>query len=318
MIKLAATSPIMKNLTTVDMSRLFSINHLLILFALTIISTPAHSQSCKKKYQPYLEPGARITECGGNYSLEKTTTGEFILKRYYPKTGLMTHRITYKTARMKEMHGSYEWRWDDGSIVSRGIYIDGSKEGEWIENEVERGEYVSNQRNGTWEYLRPDSSLKETRTYDYGLLHGEYKRYDSLGNLAETLYYKQGDLIAESLDSTSLRVESVPRFQGCENLGLEPKELQVCATTELLKYVYSHIKYPSSARANDIEGTAMAKFVIDTEGLITDIEIKNGVSTDIEAEVMRMLESMPAWIPGMQEGKKVRVQFTLPIKFKLQ
>lgn len=83
------------------------------------------------------------------------------------------------------------------------------------------------------------------------------------------------------------------------------------------QYVADNLRYPAAARENGIEGKVYVRFVIDTTGKAIAPEIIRGVSPELDAEALRLIREMPAWKPGMQRGKPVRVSFTLPINFRL-
>lgn len=116
-------------------------------------------------------------------------------------------------------------------------------------------------------------------------------------------------------------VEQMPRFPGCENEA-DKAAKDACAQKKMLEYVYKNIKYPAIARENGIQGRAVVQFVVEKDGSITDARILRdpGAGTGAEAlRVVNSMNSMPAkWTPGRQRGKPVRVQFTLPVSFKLE
>ena len=84
------------------------------------------------------------------------------------------------------------------------------------------------------------------------------------------------------------------------------------------KYVQENIKYPTVAAENGIEGTVFVQFVVDTDGGISNVTVTRGVDPSLNEEAMRVIRNAPKWKPGQQRGKPVRVQFTIPIVFKLQ
>jgi len=122
-------------------------------------------------------------------------------------------------------------------------------------------------------------------------------------------------------DTPFVIVEEMPRFPGCEETGLPRREMTDCANKALMAYVLSKVKYPSIARENGIEGYVVAQFVIDQEGNITDIAIKRDIGGGCGEAVANVLNTMKAkkgkWRPGRQQGRPVKVLFTLPIKFAL-
>ena len=117
-------------------------------------------------------------------------------------------------------------------------------------------------------------------------------------------------------------VEIMPRFPGCENIAGDVKEKNKCAQEKLLQYIYKNVKYPELARINNIEGMVVLQFVINKDGLIENIEVKRKVGGGCDeaavAVVERMNDMEEKWTAGTQDGKPVKVAYTLPIKFKLQ
>lgn len=115
-------------------------------------------------------------------------------------------------------------------------------------------------------------------------------------------------------------VEDMPRFPGCEHLP-EGEKFK-CTMDKMFKFIYEAIKYPKEDRENNIEGQVIAQFIVEPDGILSNIKIVRGVSPGLNAEAIRILNEMNKqnlkWIPGRHEGKKVRVRFTLPFKFVLQ
>ncbi len=108
-------------------------------------------------------------------------------------------------------------------------------------------------------------------------------------------------------------VEDMPLFPGCSDM--------TCSNTKLIEYVIANLKYPEEARAEKVEGRVVVTFVVEPNGSISAIKIARGLSSVCDAEVIRVIESMNSmqeqWTPGMQKGEKVRVEFALPVMFKL-
>jgi TonB family protein len=112
-------------------------------------------------------------------------------------------------------------------------------------------------------------------------------------------------------------VEDNPAFPGCENLTAK-SEKKKCAGEKMLQFVYGNVRYPTEARAAKIEGMVVIKFVVEKDGSITNAEIVRDIGGGCGEAALRVVNMMPAWNPGMQRGKPVRVQFNLPVKFSLQ
>ena len=114
-------------------------------------------------------------------------------------------------------------------------------------------------------------------------------------------------------------VEDMPRFPGCEDKGLSDKnELKKCAEEQMLKFIYGNIKYPAIARENGIEGKAILQFVVEKDGSVTGIKVLREPGGGCGKEADRVVKMMPKWIPGRQRGQPVKVQYTLPVRFKLE
>ena len=87
---------------------------------------------------------------------------------------------------------------------------------------------------------------------------------------------------------------------------------------ERIKFLQNNIKYPVEARELGIQGRVFLTFVVEVDGSITDVRVLRGIGGGCDMEAVRVVKSMPRWIPGKQRGIPVRVQFNLPIKFTLQ
>lgn len=87
---------------------------------------------------------------------------------------------------------------------------------------------------------------------------------------------------------------------------------------ELLKFLQNNLKYPENAMKNNVQGRVIVQFVVEKDGTLTEFKVARSVDPDLDAEALRVLQTMPKWKPGMQRGKIVRVKFTVPVSFKLQ
>ena len=99
-------------------------------------------------------------------------------------------------------------------------------------------------------------------------------------------------------------VEQMPEFPG----GMEA----------LINFLQENVKYPENAVKNNIEGRVFVQFIVDKTGQVCDAKVVRSVNEELDAEAIRVVNSMPNFIPGRQDGKAVSVFFTLPINFKLQ
>jgi len=83
------------------------------------------------------------------------------------------------------------------------------------------------------------------------------------------------------------------------------------------QYLSTNIRYPYTAKLNRTQGKVIVTFVVERDGSLTDLKVVRSPSTTLSGEAVRVLENSPAWIPGCQYGRKVRVSYTVPINFTL-
>ncbi len=90
------------------------------------------------------------------------------------------------------------------------------------------------------------------------------------------------------------------------------------SSVDVNSYLGKNIRYPEQAKENNIEGRVILKFVVNEDGAVSDISVVRGIGGGCDEEAKRVVASMPKWKPGKQNGRPVKVYFTLPIVFKLQ
>lgn len=111
------------------------------------------------------------------------------------------------------------------------------------------------------------------------------------------------DMVEEPYDATFTIVERMPQFPG----GQE----------EMFKFIGANIKYPEDAVEAGVEGVVYVTFVVDKDGSIGGARVLRGIGSGCDDEAVRVVMAMPKWEPGMQRGKPVRVQYNMPIRYKL-
>ena len=99
-------------------------------------------------------------------------------------------------------------------------------------------------------------------------------------------------------------VEKMPSFPG----GAEA----------LKEYLDESIVYPDAAKEARIIGRVVVVFIVDEKGNLSDVKVAKSVEPSLDAEAVRVVKSMPRWNPGMQNGKAVKVRYTLPVTFRLK
>lgn len=84
------------------------------------------------------------------------------------------------------------------------------------------------------------------------------------------------------------------------------------------QYIADNIKYPTEARENGIIGRVIVNFIVEPDGSVSDIKVLRGIGGGCDEEVVRLVESMPKFKPGIQNGDAVRVSYTVPVIFRLE
>lgn len=108
------------------------------------------------------------------------------------------------------------------------------------------------------------------------------------------------DLIASRVDYALL--SQFPAFPGGDSL--------------MQKYLNETIKFPQEARENHISGKVFASFIVEKNGVLSNIEILKGLAYGCDEAVMDAIKKMPAWSAGAIDGQHVRVKLVIPVEFK--
>jgi len=84
------------------------------------------------------------------------------------------------------------------------------------------------------------------------------------------------------------------------------------------KFLQQNIKYPAEARNKKVEGKVFVSFIVEKDGALSNLKIIRYLGAGCGNEALRVMKLSPKWNPGVQNGHKVRVQYTLPIAFTLK
>lgn len=104
-------------------------------------------------------------------------------------------------------------------------------------------------------------------------------------------------------DELLVAVEEMPEFPG--------------GAPKLLEYLSQNIRYPKDAEEAKKQGRVIVSFVVEKDGSISDAKVVKSVDPSLDAEALRVVNTMPNWIPGKQSGKAVNVKYSVPITFRL-
>ncbi|AWV99270.1 energy transducer TonB [Arcticibacterium luteifluviistationis] len=331
------------------MNRHISTSIFFVIFSLTIQSTFAqyfgnfknNSKNFYGKYDYFIEPGEIKLRTWYHYVLtQKENT--YILRQFHPEKMEILSESRYSDKKMKNQTGlnrtfsndSYfeglysndkkEGVWMtysyEGDTLGESYFENGSLEGEvytWYKTEGLKSKrtYSKGKKTGAWKDYYESGILESETNYFDNKQNGDYFLYDSLGTLTTHWVYSNDEII-ESVKG-EIGEEINPMFGGCEHI--EDFDLrQKCANREMYHFIGNNVKYPSFAQKMNMSGRVFLKFVIEKDGRVGDIEVVKGLCESLDYESFRVLSSMPRWNPGYQNGKPVRVYFTIPIIYQLE
>ncbi len=86
----------------------------------------------------------------------------------------------------------------------------------------------------------------------------------------------------------------------------------------MFAFIGSNINYTDSMKIKNLEGKVYIGFVVEKDGLITNIEIIRSPYPELAKEAIRVMKLMPIWIPGRQFGEAIRINMVLPFNFKMK
>lgn len=111
--------------------------------------------------------------------------------------------------------------------------------------------------------------------------------------------------VEEAIDTPPVSsAEKMPEFVGGE--------------TALYDFLENELKYPKDALKKRKSGIVLIEFVVNVDGTVSDVKALTSVFPSIDKEAIRVIRKMPKWIPGEQDGEKVKCYFNIPIRFSLK
>lgn len=125
-------------------------------------------------------------------------------------------------------------------------------------------------------------------------------QHDTSGSAADTSRNSQH---SESLMQVFDTADIMPHYPGGED--------------SMFRFILKHLDYPKKAKEEGVSGRVRVEFVVTETGKLEDIRIVKSVSPECDQEVIRIIQLMPNWVPGIKDGKAVRVKMNLPFRFQL-
>ena len=139
--------------------------------------------------------------------------------------------------------------------------------------------------------VKPQNSIKREET-----------KTDSIIKINKDSLNTKQDSIQHDPAVFCYHVEVFPKFPGGDSA--------------LIKWLSENVYYPKEG-ADDVQGRVICRFVVEKDGSISDVEVVRGLEPAFDTVAVSIIKSMPKWIPGTQNGKAVRVYYSLPITFRL-
>ena len=166
---------------------------------------------------------------------------------------------------------------------------------------------VNGSKKGTVTDRNGEFSLKAKKGDRIEVMYVGYASGTIVINDPQTKYdlrlQKDGSDASNTNDKTFDVVEQMPEFPGGQ--------------IAMLDFLSKNIRYPEEAHKAGIQGRVVATFVVEKDGSISNAKVMRSIDPLLDAEALRVISSMPNWIPGKQDGKPVAVKYTIPVTFKL-
>lgn len=166
---------------------------------------------------------------------------------------------------------------------------------------------VNGSKKGTVTDRNGEFSLKAKKGDRIEVMYVGYASGTIVINDPQTKYdlrlQKDGSDASNTNDKAFDVVEQMPEFPGGQ--------------IAMLDFLSKNIRYPEAAHKAGIQGRVVATFVVEKDGSISNAKVMRSIDPLLDAEALRVINSMPNWIPGKQDGKPVAVKYTVPVSFKL-
>lgn len=187
--------------------------------------------------------------------------------------------------------------------------------------------------------FHPNATISYIKEFKEGKAVGVWMQFDAKGKLIKQLntnakkdslsqiypihLVKYFDQIPPDIEGTVIvpfdpYKDSIERSNEILEIVEEPAVF-VGGTDSLITYLKNNLRYPEYAKEAGLQGKVFVKFVVEKDGTISLLKVMRGINDCpmCDKEAMRLLKSMPKWIPARHQGEIVRSYMILPVKFKL-
>lgn len=135
------------------------------------------------------------------------------------------------------------------------------------------------------------------------LLGNAVQASPDIADMITVPFISDGQQVPQKKGDVYVVVDKMPEFPG----GVKAQQ----------RFIGENLKYPVEAQEKGIEGRVTVRYIVRSTGDITDIEVIRGIHPSLDKEAVRIVQAMPKWTPGKQNGKAVDVYYTLPLIFKI-
>lgn len=248
---------------------------------------------------------------------DKKSAERYLVKDYF-KTGELQMTGAFVNEGFGKKQGEFKWYTKSGVLTEHRFYDDGKKIGEhktWSEKGYPEAivHYKNDSLHGEYLMLDDQGNVYNKEEYKYGKQHGwSYYYYPNSTQLSSKEYYENDSLIKfevfkQNGEKTSIVGQpfEVPSYFG--------------GSAALRKFLSDNLIYPVSAQEKGLQGKCYLRFTVDTVGSIKDLIVMKGVPgcPECDLEAVRVVSSMPSWVPGLDHNRRRLFYFNLPINFKL-
>jgi len=168
-------------------------------------------------------------------------------------------------------------------------------------------EFVFAEKYGNYTYEYSDCFYDLCRMICFNSRNYINENYYKDGNANPIVPYRYGgvseNVLFDKVDDAYLMVEQMPEFPGGDEV--------------LRNWVHENIRYPLAAKGRGLQGRVVVQFLVTKNGSIGRIKVIRSISQELDREAIRVVKSLPKFIPGKKNGKAVDVWYTLPVTFKL-
>ena len=272
-----------------------------------------HKLLCDKAAARYV---ATFTHTSDAWAVtEMTTDSTVVMEGYLTAPGNNKEQLR---------NGHFAFYSDSGLKTHEGYYIGGVKDGPWLyfydrSNAVEREiDYIKGTMVHCRRYAIEDGKLLQEQYYTSSLLDSSIAyTYYAEGSVKRTVLTISG-VDSPIVQCYGLSGADTPCVAFADTmLGLTAGEKMPVAPYDITAYMAEHVHYPESSIKTHIQGKVIVRFVVNEDGSITDVQVEDGLSPELDAEAVKVVSAMPKWTPGMRDGKTVKAFFTLPVTFAL-